>query len=86
MILNFLYHSHFSAADFSSNITHVENTVSNIYNWMSSNFISFISSKTEFLILVPAQQLVKLVSSTFHLPNNVSLAPIDSALDLGVIF
>ena len=30
----------FSAADFSYNITHLENTISNVYNWMSSNFLS----------------------------------------------
>ncbi len=29
----------FSAADFSYNITHLENTISNVYNWLSSNFL-----------------------------------------------
>jgi len=39
-----------SALDFSHNITHLENTVINVSNWMSSNFLSLSLSKTEFLI------------------------------------
>ena len=49
MILNFFLS--FSAADFSYNITHLENTISNVYNWMSSNFLSLNPSNTEFLII-----------------------------------
>jgi len=42
----------FSAFDFSHISTHVENTVTNVSNWMSSNFLSLNPSKTEFLIFV----------------------------------
>jgi len=42
----------FSALDFSYNITHLENTITNVANWMSSNFLSLNPSKIEFLILV----------------------------------
>jgi len=40
----------FPALDFSHNITHLENTITNVSNWMSSNFLSLNPSKTEFLI------------------------------------
>ena len=68
----------FSAVDFSYNITHLENTISNVYNWMSSNFLSLNPSKTEFLI-IGLPQLSKLRSPTIHLPNDVTLTLVDSA-------
>jgi len=40
----------FSALDFSLNITHLENTIANVSNWMPSNFLSCNPFKTEFLI------------------------------------
>ena len=76
----------FSAADFSHNINHLENTISSVSNWMSSNFLSLNPSKTEFLIIGLPQQLSKLGSHIIHLPNNVTLSPVDSARNLGVIF
>ena len=69
----------FVAADFSYNITYLENTISNVHNWMSSNFLSLNPSKTEFLIIGLPQQLSKLRSPTIHLPNDVTLTPVDSA-------
>ena len=53
---------------------------------MSSNFLSLNPSKTEFLIIGLPQQLSKLVNPTIHLPDNVTLTPVDSARNLGVIF
>ena len=53
---------------------------------MSSNFLSLSTSKTEFLIIGLPQQLSKLRSPTIHLPNDVTLTPVDSARNLGVIF
>jgi len=80
MILNFSSHSQ----DFSHNITHLENTITKL--WMSSNFLSFNSSKTEFLIFGLPQQFSKLNTPTIYQPNNVILSPVDSARKLGVIF
>jgi len=76
----------FSALDFSHNITHLENTITNVANWMSSNFLSLNPSKTEFLIFGLRQQLSKLNNPTIHLHNNVILSPVDSARILDVIF
>jgi len=80
MLLNFSLS--FSALDFSHNITHLENTIANVSNWMSSNFLS-LYPKFEFLIFCLPQQLSKLNNPTIHLPNNI-LSPVDSARNLGV--
>jgi len=42
----------FSALDFSHNITHLENTITNVSNWMSSNFCLLILLKRSFSSLV----------------------------------
>jgi len=42
----------FSALDFSHNITHLENTITNVSNSMSSNFLSLNPSKLSFSSLV----------------------------------
>jgi len=73
----------FSALDFSHNITYLENTITNVANWMSSNFLFLNPSKTEFLVFGLPQQLSKLNNHTFHLPNNVILSPVAS--NLGVM-
>jgi hypothetical protein len=75
----------FSAAGFSHNITFLETAISNVSNWMSSNFLTLNPSKTEFLVIGLPQQLSKLNSPAIHLPNNVTLTPVDSARNLGVI-
>jgi len=76
----------FSALDFSHNVTHLENTIINVSNWMSSHFLSLDPSKTEVLIFGQPQQLSKLNNTAIHLPNNVILSPVDSAHNLGIIF
>jgi len=73
----------FLALDFSHNITHLGNTISNVSSWISSNFLSLNPSKTEFLIFGLPQQLSKLNNPTIHLPHNV--VPVDSARNLGCI-
>jgi len=41
-----------SFSAFSHNITHLENTITNVSNWMSSNFLSLNPAKTEFSSVV----------------------------------
>ena len=72
MLMTQLYIS-FSAVDFSHNIGHLEQTVSNVYNWMSSNFLSLNPSKTEFLVIGLPKQLEKLNHPTIQLPNDVEI-------------
>jgi len=74
----------FSALDFSYNITHLQNTMTNVANWLLSIFLSLNPSKT--LIFGLPQQLSKLNNPTIHLPNNVMLSLVDSARNIGVIF
>ena len=76
----------FSAADFAHKITHLEQTISNVSDWMSSNFLSLNPSKTEFIVIGLPQQLKKIVSPLIHLPNGVNLSPVSSARNLGIIF
>jgi hypothetical protein len=51
-----------------------------------ANFLSLNPSKTEFLIIGLRQQLAKLNHPTISLPNSVTLCPVKSARNLGVIF
>lgn len=76
----------FSASDFSFNITHLEQTISKVSDWMSSNFLSLNPSKTEFLLIGLPQQLKKINCPTIRLPNGCTLSPVTSARNLGVIF
>jgi hypothetical protein len=76
----------FAVTEFCQNISHLENTISLVQKWMSSNFLSLNPSKTEFLIAGLRQQLAKLNHPTISLPNSVTLCPVKSARNLGVIF
>jgi hypothetical protein len=53
---------------------------------MSSNFLSLNPSRTEFLLVGLPRQLSKLSNPIIHLPNNVSLSPVHSTPNVGVIF
>jgi hypothetical protein len=76
----------FSAADFAYNISLLELTISNVYDWMSSDFLSLNPSQTEFLLVDLFQQLSKLGNPIIHLPNNVAISPVHSARNIRVIF
>jgi hypothetical protein len=73
-----------AAADFAYTISHLEQTICNVYNWMSSNFLSL--NPSEFLFVGLPQQLSKLSNPINHLLSNVILSPVHSAPNLGVIF
>ena len=76
----------FSATNFCHDIAHLESTISSVQNWMSSNFLSLNPSKTEFLLISLPQQLAELNSPTVSLSDCVTLSPVPSARNLGVIF
>jgi hypothetical protein len=67
---------YFAATKFCQNISHLENTISLVQNWMSSNFLSLNPPKTKFLIIGLRQQLAKLNHPTISLPNSVTLCPV----------
>jgi len=63
---------------FDSSIAHIQNAVQQVSFWMSANFISVNSSKTEFFIIGLKQQLSKIHNSSFNTTR--------SACKLGFIF
>jgi len=64
----------FSAADFAYKITHLEQTISNVSDWMSSNFLSLNPSKTEFIVIGLPQQLKKKLSVLSSIYQMVSIS------------
>jgi len=76
----------FSSLNFSHDITHPEYTISNVSNRMSANFTYLNPSKTEFFIFGLPQQLFKLNNLFTQQCLNVTLSPVHSARNLGVIF
>jgi hypothetical protein len=53
---------------------------------MSSNMLSLNHSKTEFLLIGLPKQLSKISDPVIHMPSDVSISPVSSARNLGVIF
>jgi len=63
---------------FDSSITQLQHSLQQISSWMTANFLTLNSSKTEFLLIGLPQQLAKL--------NTCSLITTHSAHNLGFIF
>ena len=76
----------FSASDSSSGMSALQSTIASVSSWMSANFLSLNPSKTEFLLIGNSYQLSKSKSIKLSLPNNISIQPVSSARNLGVIF
>ena len=55
----------FHPSEFHSNITHLQNALQQISSWMTANFLTLNSSKTEFLLIGLKQQLSKIHDSSF---------------------
>jgi hypothetical protein len=75
-----------AAADVAYNISHLEHIISNVYNWMSSDFLSLNPFKSEFFLVDLPQQLSKLSTPIIHLPTNIALSPLHFGISLGAIF
>ena len=79
----------FSAADFACNISHLEHTISNVYNWVSCHLTFFLSIPLRlsfFLLVFLYNSQNSVILSFIDPPNNVTLSPDHSAPNLGVIF
>ena len=70
----------FHLSDFQASITHLQNALTHITSWMTSNLLSLNSSKTEFLLIGLRRQLAKI-----HNPST-SIDTTQSARNLGFIF
>ena len=76
----------FSSLDFTANILKLQDTISKVSTWMSSNMLSLNQSKTEFLLIGLPKQLSKISNPIIQMPSGVSLSAVSSARNLGVIF
>ncbi len=76
----------FSASDSASGLSSLQSTISSVSSWMSANFLSLNPSKTEFLLIGTRLQLSKANNIVLSMPNNISIHPVSSARNLGVIF
>src|SRR5664279_3937025 len=76
----------FSSLDFTANILKLQDTISKVSTWMSSNMLSLNQSKTEFLLVGLPKQLSKISNPIIQMPSGVSLSAVSSARNLVVIF
>ena len=70
----------FHPSDFQANISYLQNALTQITSWMTSNLLSLNSSKTEFLLIGLKRQLSKIHNSS------TSIDTTQSARNLGFIF
>ena len=76
----------FSPSFFNQQADSLQNTFTSISSWMSSNFLTLNSSKTEFIIFGNSHQLAKLQNPCLCLNNTTLIQPVPSARNLGFIF
>ena len=70
----------FHPSDFQANISHLQNALTHITSWITSNLLFLNSSKTEFLLIGLKRQLSKIHNSS------TSIDTTQSACNLGFIF
>jgi len=70
----------FHPSDFQANISHLQNALTQITSFMTSNLLSLNSSKTEFLLIELKRQLSEIHNSL------TSIDTTQSARNLGLIF
>ena len=83
MILNFIS---FSSPNFVTNILRLQDTISNVFDWMSSNVLSLNHSKTEFLLIGLPKQLSKIHNPVIQMSPDVFISPVSAAHNRGVFF
>ena len=65
-------------------ISQLQDTISDIWFWMTSNILSLNASKTEFMLIGLAQQISKIFNRSHSLPSN-PLYPLQIARYLGSV-
>ena len=73
----------FAHKTFTTEITQLQDTISNISSWMTANLRSLNPSKTEFMLIGFPQQISKIFNPSLSLPSNHPITPTDSARNLG---
>ena len=68
------------------NVSFLENTVAKVSHWMSANLVMLNPSKTEFLLIGLFKQLSKIENPSLCMTDTVTLSPVSSARNLGVLY
>ena len=76
----------FARKTFTTAITQLQDTISDILSWMTANLLSLNPSKTEFMLIRLSQQTYKISNASLSLPSNHPITSTDSACNLGLIF
>ena len=76
----------FTRKTFITAVTQLQNTISDMSSWMTSNLFSMNSSKIEFKLIDLDQKISKITNPSLSLPSNHPITPTDSARSLGFIF
>ena len=76
----------FEPKTFTTAITQLQDTISDISSWMTANLLSLNPSKTEFMLIGLPQQISKISNPSLSLPSNHPTTSTDSARNLGFIF
>ena len=77
---------HFSPSAFDDQANSIAQLFNSISVWMSQNFLSLNPNKTELIIFGNEFQLSKLFNNNIQINNNLTLTPVSSVRNLGVIF
>ena len=76
----------FAPKTFTTEITQLQDTISDISSWMTANLLSLNPSKTKFMLIGLPQQISKISNPSLSLPSNHPITPTVSARNLGFIF
>jgi len=76
----------FTPNSYSDAVCCLQQTFQSVSSWMSANFLALNPSKTEFMLFGTPQQLLKLKDPCLSISSDISIAPISSVKNLGVVF
>ena len=70
---------------FTTAITQLQDTISDISSWMTANLLSLNPSKTKYMLIGLRPQISKISNPSLSLPLNHPITHTDSARNLGFI-
>ena len=76
----------FAPKTFIITLSQIQDAISNIWTWMTSNTFSLNPSKTEFMLIGPLQHISKIDTHSLSFPSNHSISPTYSSHNLDFIF
>ena len=76
----------FTPSNSLDSISSIETAFNSISDWMTHNFLAINPSKTEFILIGTPSQLSKLQNPALTISPSISILPVSSVRNLGVIF